>query len=129
MATPARNNGAEQRRQRLNTALEEILHRLLTQYAPERVILFGSLAHETVSEWSDLDLVIIKETDQPFIQRLREVALLCRPTVGVDFLVYTPAEWAQLIAERNPFILHEVVRQGKVIYERQPAKTVAVPSR
>ncbi len=87
MATPARNSGAKQRRQRLNTALEEILHCLLAHYAPKRVILSGSLAHETVSEWSDLDPVIIKKTDQPFIRRLREVALLCRPTVGVDFLV------------------------------------------
>ncbi|MDW8327701.1 MAG: nucleotidyltransferase domain-containing protein [Anaerolineales bacterium] len=109
--------------------MEQILHRLLAHDPPERVILFGSLASEAVSEWSDLDLVIIKKTDKPFVRRLREVALLCRPTVGVDFLVYTPEEWAQLIADRNPFVVGEILRRGIVVYERQPAGTMAVPSR
>ena len=41
--------------------------------------------------------------------------LLCRVPVGVDYLVYTPEEFAQMIAERNPFILEEVLRKGKVL--------------
>ena len=44
--------------------------------------------------------------------------------MGVDFLVYTPSEFAQMIADRNPFILEEVLRKGKVLYERQPASAV-----
>lgn len=78
-------SASEKRRQRLSEALEQILHLLLAHDPPERVIVFGSLARETVSEWSDLDLVIIKKTEKPFIQRSREVALLCRPTVGGGF--------------------------------------------
>jgi hypothetical protein len=45
------------------------------------------------------------------------VALLCRPPVGVDFLVYTPREFAQMIADKNPFIIEEVLRKGKIVYE------------
>jgi hypothetical protein len=45
--------------------------------------------------------------------------------VGVDFLVYRPSEFEQMIAEENPFILQEVVNKGKVLYERQPVPTVA----
>jgi uncharacterized protein len=101
----------------LTHALEHILRILVSEYAPERIILFGSLANETVREWSDLDVVIIKETAKPFLQRMREVALLCRPSVGVDFLVYTPREFAQMIADKNPFLLEEVLRKGKVVYE------------
>jgi hypothetical protein len=51
--------------------------------------------------------------------------LLCRARVGVDFLVYTPKEFAQMIAENNPFIVEEVIRKGKVLYERQLVETVA----
>ena len=114
----------EERQAKLNQALERILLTLAAEYQPDKVILFGSLAQTAVGEWSDLDLVIIKDTPKPFLQRLKEVALLCRAPVGVDFLVYTPNEFAQMIADRNPFILEEVLRKGKVVYERQSAATM-----
>ena len=109
----------------LNKALKQILETLITEYQPEKVILFGSMATGQVGEWSDLDLVIIKETTKPFIQRSEEVALLCMAPVGVDYLVYTPAEFEQMIAEENPFIVKEILNQGKILYERQPAAAVA----
>jgi predicted nucleotidyltransferase len=114
-----------ERREKLTESLEHILYVLTRQYQPEKVILFGSMASNKVSEWSDIDLVIIKNTSLPFLQRLKEVALLCRAPVGVDFLVYTPDEFAQMIAERNPFILEEIVHRGKVLYEQQPAEAMA----
>lgn len=83
------------------------------------------MATDTVGEWSDIDLVIIKDTALPFLRRLKEVALLCRVWVGVDYLVYTPDEFTQMVADENPFILEEVIQKGKVLYERQPAKAVA----
>lgn len=113
-----------ERQRKLAAALEHILHTLITRYQPEKVILFGSMATGSVKEWSDLDLVIIKETSLPFLQRLVEVAQLCYVGIGVDYLVYTPDEFAQMIADRNPFIL-EVLRTGKVVYERQLARTMA----
>ena len=114
----------EERHLKLNQALERILLTLVTEYRPDKVILFGSMAQSSVGEWSDLDLVIIKDTPKPFLQRLKEVALLCRAPVGVDYLVYTLDEFAQMIAERNPFILEEVLRKGKVLYEYQSASAV-----
>jgi predicted nucleotidyltransferase len=114
-----------ERQTRLAQALAQILEILTTQYQPEKVILFGSMASGTVHEWSDLDLVIVKDTSKPFLQRLKEVALMCQASVGLDFLVYTPNEFAQMISEQNPFVLEEIVRRGKVVYERQPAQTVA----
>jgi predicted nucleotidyltransferase len=111
------------RRAKLADALTHILHTLATEYHPEKVILFGSLAAETVGEWSDLDLVIVKDTTLPFLQRLKEVALLCRAQVGVDYLVYTPNEFADMVAQENPFIVNEVLHRGKVVYEREPTST------
>lgn len=101
------------------------MHVLTTQYHPEKVILFGSMAEGTVGEWSDIDLVIIKDTSLPFLQRLEEVALLCFAAEGVDYLVYTPDEFAQMIAEKNPFVIKEIVEKGKVLYERHITEAVA----
>ncbi len=113
-----------ERQRKLAAALEHILHTLITRYQPEKVILFGSMATGLVEEWSDLDLVIIKETSLPFLQRLVEVAQLCYTGVSVDYLVYTPTEFAQMIVDQNPFIL-EVLQTGKVVYERQPVQAMA----
>jgi predicted nucleotidyltransferase len=109
----------------LRQTLESIFRILVPEYAPENVILFGSLANNDVREWSDLDVVIVKDTPKPFLQHLREVALLCRPQAGVDFLVYTPDEFAAMIADKNPFILEEVLRKGKVVYENQSGSAMA----
>jgi hypothetical protein len=70
-----------------------------------------------VEEWSDLDLVIIKDTQAPFLDRTRQILALLRPRVGVDILVYTPQEFQQLSQER-PFVRQEIIQKGQVIYER-----------
>jgi predicted nucleotidyltransferase len=114
-----------QRQLALSNALDAILDVLISQYQPGKVILFGSLANDSVGDWSDIDLLIVKDTPLPFYQRLREVALLCPAWVGVDFLVYTPNELNQMIAEHNPFVVEEIIGKGRVIYERQPAPSMA----
>ena len=112
------------RSQKLKQALEQILHTLITQYKPEKVILFGSMASGNVGEWSDIDLLIVKETNLPFLQRLKQVALLCQVPVSVDYLVYTPDELRQMLTNGNPFIT-EVMAKGKLLYEREPAPALA----
>lgn len=92
--------------------------RLLTEHgAPEKVILFGTLAEGRIHEWSDIDLVVIEQTQLPFFQRLRKVRKLLRPEVGMDIMVYTPEEFNQLCADR-PFFKDEIVAKGKIVYER-----------
>lgn len=114
----------EARQEKLNKILKRIVRTLRTQYRPEKIILFGSMAHGHVEEWSDIDLLIIKETSLPFLQRLKEVALLCQAPVGVDYLVYTPGEFAQMVNDQNPFILG-VLHTGKVIYEQSSVPVMA----
>ena len=83
-----------QRRALLEAELKRYVERLREAYDPERILLFGSLASNNVEEWSDIDLVIIKQTKSRFLDRIREVMQLLRPQVGVDILVYTPDEFA-----------------------------------
>ncbi|MFN3742678.1 MAG: nucleotidyltransferase domain-containing protein [Anaerolineales bacterium] len=106
------------RRALLEAELERCVQVLRTHYAPQRILLFGSLASGNVEEWSDIDLVIIKETERKFLDRTCEVMELLKPQVGVDILVYTPEEFAQLSQDR-PFVRREIVEKGKVLYERE----------
>jgi predicted nucleotidyltransferase len=90
---------------------------LIKHFNPEKIILFGSLPNQAVHEWSDVDLVIIQQTDLPFIKRIRQALLLLQPKVGVDLLIYTPEEFKQLTQERR-FIREEILKKGTVLYER-----------
>ncbi|MBC7227677.1 MAG: nucleotidyltransferase domain-containing protein [Thermoflexales bacterium] len=100
---------------RFQEELERILQ-ALRPYRPQKVILFGSFARGDDHGLSDVDLVIIRETDRPFVERIGEVLALCDSLLPVEPLVYTSAEFAHLVEERNPFI-EQVLREGKVIYE------------
>jgi predicted nucleotidyltransferase len=105
------------RASQLSANLEHIVEDIVAHYNPEKIILFGSLAKGNVQEFSDIDLVIIKKTDKPFYDRLREVATLCSYDVGVDFLVYTPEEYAQLTRAKG-FVRDEIIKKGKVLYAK-----------
>ncbi len=113
-----RRSATRKRRKLLQEELARYLPILIEQYQPERILLFGSLAGENTDEWSDLDLVIVKETERRFLDRIREVMELLKPQVGVDILVYTPEEFEQLRRERS-FVRDEILAKGKVLYERQ----------
>ena len=109
---------AQARRELLERELNRWLPLLIAHEQPEKIILFGSYCAGQVGEWSDLDMVIVKDTDAPFLDRTRQVLALLHPRVGVDVLVYTPEEFEQLSRERA-FLREEIVANGKVIYERE----------
>ncbi|MBW1668762.1 MAG: nucleotidyltransferase domain-containing protein [Deltaproteobacteria bacterium] len=111
------NIARRDRVRQLRQELARYVELLQEQYRPERIILFGSLSKNKTGAWSDIDLVIIKDTEKPFLDRIREIFMLLRPKVGVDFLVYTPSEFEDLCKTRL-FFKEEILAKGEVIYER-----------
>ena len=91
----------------------------LKDYQPIRVILFGSAARGDADEHSDLDFVVIKQTGQQFLKRLKEAALLVKAPGAIDILVYTPEEWQRMQEQESPFA-ERVVKEGRVVYEAKP---------
>ncbi len=89
----------------------------LKAYQPEKIILFGSSARGEEDEHSDIDLVIIKKTQDRFLQRLKKAALLIKEPIPVDLFVYTPEEFAQMLDDENPFV-QIVIKEGRVIYKK-----------
>jgi len=108
-----------QKSPRTNDALISEIVTALRPFEPEKVILYGSSARGETDEYSDIDLVIIKRTEEAFLDRLSHAArLLSRLPRSVDVLVYTPEEVERMAEERRDFIL-TVLEEGRVIYEGQ----------
>ena len=100
--------------------IRRIVDRVVAEYAPRQVILFGSYAHGTPDRDSDIDLLIVKETEEPFIERVTQV---CKATRGMhkgipfDPIVLTPAELDGRLRKGDQF-LQDVMKKGRVMYAR-----------
>jgi predicted nucleotidyltransferase len=102
----------------LEAELNRIVSTLKKEYQPEKIILFGSFANMKLHEWSDLDIAIIKDTKEHFIDRLHTVSSMTKPSVGVNFVVYTPKEAQDMMDKGHYFFIDEILKKGKVLYER-----------
>ncbi|MBN1102206.1 MAG: nucleotidyltransferase domain-containing protein [Deltaproteobacteria bacterium] len=47
--------------------------RALLAYEPEKIYLFGSWSRGEEDDLSDMDFVLIKNTEEPFLDRLKEI--------------------------------------------------------
>ena len=78
----------------------------------QRAIVFGSWARDEADGYSDLDLVVVMETDLPRAQRGQRLeALFAALPVPVDALIYTPDEF-QEGEERGLGIFDALAREG-----------------
>lgn len=101
--------------------LPESTNRILKVSDPEMIILFGSYARGDFGMDSDLDLlVVLKGVESPRKEITRLRRSLRGMLVSVDILVATPE---QIERHRNNvgLIYRSVLREGKVIYERDDA--------
>lgn len=116
-ATMNGNDLVAERRGLLERELNRTVRLLRDEYGANVIVLFGSTAANSIHEWSDLDIVVIKETERRFLDRIKDVIELVKPRVGTDIIVYTPDEFAQLVRER-PFVREEILAKGKVLYAK-----------
>ena len=100
------------------TTITDMVDRIVNGFDPSQVLLFGSHAQGSASEWSDVDLLVVMSdvTDK------RQAAIEIRRSLGdllvsKDIVVTTPDD----IASRGHVVgtvLHAAIRDGKVLYER-----------
>lgn len=100
--------------------LREELDRIvsvLKAMGAEKIILFGSLARGRENIFSDLDLIVVMNSEWDFVQRHGRIYQQLDPKVDADILVYTPEEFARM--QPTPFIRH-VLKEGIVVYAKNP---------
>lgn len=86
----------------------------LRKMGAERIVLFGSLAGGDPNPYGDIDLLVVMNTSDRFLDRLKKAYLAVQPSVAMDILVYTPEEIEEM-RESSPFI-SQALREGKELY-------------
>lgn len=107
----------KEREQTLRAELERIVE-ALKDLGALKVILFGSLAREEIRASSDLDLIVVMESEEAFADRMAHLYQSVRPKVACDMLAYTPEEFEEMPS--HSFLIREALREGRVVYETRP---------
>jgi predicted nucleotidyltransferase len=99
--------------------ISNIVNRIVTNTDPDKIFLFGSYATGNANEDSDIDLLVIKDTQEPKHKRSIEIQrLLIGSKIPVDILVYTNAEFENEKLNRFSFI-NSAIMGAQLMYERK----------
>ena len=98
--------------------LKNVTDRIIEVFNPDRIIIFGSHVYGHPTPDSDVDLLIIMDSDERPAARATQVSKALRPRpFPMDILVRTPEE-IQRRLEIGDYFIREVLEQGMVLYER-----------
>jgi predicted nucleotidyltransferase len=91
---------------------------IVARFAPEKVILFGSYAQGCPDEGSDVDLIVVLDTDEDLIDKTAEVRMALHGfPVAKDVLLRTPTQFRKE-CEHYWTVFSEANNGGRVLYER-----------
>jgi predicted nucleotidyltransferase len=103
--------------------LQEIIRRIVKAVDPSKIILFGSYAYGTPHVDSDIDILVIMDTDCP--RHKRPVAInraLAGLLIPKDILVYTPAEINDWKDVPQAFVT-QILKKGVVVYDKNEKRS------
>ncbi len=98
-------------------SLKKMVNRIVDNYNPEKIILFGSYAWGEPSKDSDYDFLIIKKDKGNFFEDQTRIRRLIGKEAAVDVLIYTPDEISKRL-KLGDFFVENMINKGKVLYEK-----------
>jgi len=101
--------------------IDRITKKIISEYHPDLVVLFGSSVTGHYGKDSDIDLLIIKRTKVHPIWRRVKVREIVQTQFPMDVIVLTPDEFLKLKESQSPFLL-EIFKNGKILYEKSSKK-------
>ncbi len=99
--------------------ISNIISRIVSGFNPDKIFLFGSYANGQPNDDSDIDLLVVKDTNEPRFQRNVAVQrLLIGTKIPVDVLVYTNEEFEREKSVHLSFV-NTAIMEAKLLYERK----------
>lgn len=107
-----------ERRKTRQEIISEMVRRIVEDFHPEKIILFGSDAHGTAGPDSDADLLVVM---RPSGSKRKTAIQIDLALAGIglpkDVIVVTPEE-VDKYRDTVGTIIYPALREGKVLYER-----------
>ena len=98
--------------------VDRIVERIISDFSPKMIILFGSVASHSATENSDVDLLVVMDTDdEPFYRSMPIDIALRDIFIDKDIIVVTPEEFEMKKDDEYSFV-NEIVKTGRTLYDR-----------
>ncbi len=116
---------SQQRKSEAGEAYLPLILEQLKTLHPQKVVLFGSYAYGTPHEESDIDLLVVLDTDtmpQTFQENMKNKLMVRKAIwelskqISIDLLVYTKPMYRKF-QELGSMFAREISQKGKVLYE------------
>jgi predicted nucleotidyltransferase len=102
-----------------DSMISEVVAKIVENFRPEKIILFGSRVWGKPKDWSDIDILVIMDYSEPSPRVAAKISLIAKPRyIPMDILVRTPDEITQRI-EIGDYFIKRVLTKGRVLYERR----------
>jgi len=101
----------------LRNEADRITKILVQNYKPQRVILFGSAARGDDRPGSDLDILVVKNTNKQYYDRVFEAMKYVKTDKSLNMIIFTPEEFEKAQNEKRVFI-KQVLKYGINLYEQ-----------
>ena len=98
-------------------AIANLSERIVREFQPDKIILFGSYAYGQPRPDSDVDLLVVLPVEGRGFRKSLEILNHVSPDFSVDLLARLPQDTERRYAEGDPLI-REALDRGKVLYER-----------
>ena len=106
------------KRTRIPTAaINDVVRQIAEKFQPIKIILFGSYAYGKPRRESDVDLLVVMDSTLKESLLSKSIRRSIVYHFGLDLVVKTPESLANRI-EMGDFFLMEILKKGKVLYER-----------
>ena len=100
----------------LKEGLSKVIRQIVEQFYPQRIVLFGSYAYGEPHEGSDLDLLVVMETEENPLHAAARIAASIEHPFPLDILVIRPSDLEVSLEQGNVFET-EVIKKGITLYE------------
>lgn len=95
--------------------IREVAQKIAAEFYPDKIILFGSWAWGSPGPDSDVDLFIIKETEDTRKCAMEIDGFVFPRPFPIDIIVYKPSQVAKR-EEEGDFFINEIIEKGRVLY-------------
>ena len=98
--------------------IESFVQQVAEEFAPERVVLFGSYARGEPTEDSDVDLLVVMDHPGRDVEQAFEIRRSIKRNFPLDLVVRTPEEFRRRLSRKDTF-LSTVCNEGRTLYARR----------
>ncbi len=101
---------------KINAEVKDLCRRIVENFHPQKVILFGSYASGKPNEDSDIDLLVVMHYEGRSVEQAIKIRQKISGTMPLDLLVRTPKQINERLS-LGDFFIREIVEHGITLYE------------